>query len=66
MKKERIMIKIFLILLVVSNIYGANIPNIGDVLKEVNPPKIEKKRSEIPSIILEDENKKVFKDGKKY
>ncbi len=65
MKKERIMIKIFLIPLVVSNIYGANIPNIGDVLKEVNPPKIEKKKSEIPSIILEDENKKVFKDGKK-
>jgi len=65
MKKEKIIVKIFLILLVTSNIFGANIPNIGDVLKEVNPPKIEKKKSEIPSIILEDENKKVFKDGKK-
>lgn len=43
MKKEKIIVKIFLILLVASNIYGANIPNIGDVLKEVNPPKIEKR-----------------------
>lgn len=65
MKKEKIIVRIFLNLLVTSNIFGANIPNIGDVLKEVNPPKIEKKKSEIPSIILEDENKKVFKDGEK-
>ncbi|XOB62168.1 ShlB/FhaC/HecB family hemolysin secretion/activation protein [Campylobacterota bacterium DY0563] len=66
MKKEKGMIKISLIfLLLVSNIYGADIPNIGDVLKEVTPPKIDRKKNEIPSITIENEDQRIFKDGKK-
>lgn len=43
-----------------------NVPNIGDALKQVKPPKIEKEKSEIPQIKPQNEQiPKGLEDGKK-
>lgn len=58
--------KISILLATTLSLYAAPIPNIGDVLKEVKPPKIEKKKEVLPALEQEsDEYKKSFKDGKK-
>jgi hemolysin activation/secretion protein len=57
---------ITLSLIASANLYGAQTPNIGTVLKEVKPPKVEKKKEVLPPLQKEDkEYKKVLKGGKK-
>lgn len=48
------------------SLHAVEQPNIGDVIKEVKPPKIEKKKEILPPLKMEDEEyKKTFKEGKK-
>ena len=66
MKNIKIINPIILSLFTCINLYGVDIPTIGDVLKEVKPPKIEKEKKVLPSLQSEDEEyKKVFEDGNK-
>ncbi|XOB62034.1 ShlB/FhaC/HecB family hemolysin secretion/activation protein [Campylobacterota bacterium DY0563] len=66
MKNIKITSLITLSLFATINLYAVEIPNIGDVLKEVTPPKIEKEKKVLPPLQSEDEEyKKVFEDGKK-
>jgi hemolysin activation/secretion protein len=66
MKNIKITSLITLSLFATINLYGVEVPNIGDVLKEVKPPKIEKEKKLLPPLQSEDEEyKKVFEDGKK-
>jgi|TARA_R110002033_G_scaffold87544_3_gene137589 hemolysin activation/secretion protein len=58
--------KTSILLATTLSLYSAPIPNIGDVVKEVKPPKIEKKKEVLPVLQQEsDEYKKSFEDGKK-
>jgi hemolysin activation/secretion protein len=57
---------ITLSLIASANLYGAQTPNIGTVLKEVKAPKVEKKKKILPPLKMEDEAyKKTFKEGEK-
>ncbi|WP_421715477.1 ShlB/FhaC/HecB family hemolysin secretion/activation protein [Arcobacter arenosus] len=58
--------KTSIVLATTLSLYSAPLPNIGDVLKEVKPPQIEKKKEVLPTLQQEsDEYKKSFKDGRK-
>lgn len=48
------------------HVQAVDVPNIGNALKEVKPPKIEKKKRVLPPLEQESkEYKKMFQDGKK-
>ncbi len=48
------------------SLQAASVPNIGDALKQVKPPKIEREKKEIPQIKLQEEQvPKELQDGKK-
>jgi hemolysin activation/secretion protein len=56
--------KTSILLATTLSLYAAPVPNIGDVLKEVKPPKVEKKKELLPPLQQESEEyKKSFKDG---
>ena len=58
--------KTSILLATTLSLYAAPVPNIGDVLKEVKPPKVEKKKELLPPLQQESEEyKKSFKDGRK-
>lgn len=58
--------KTSILLATTLSLYSASIPNIGDALREIKPPKIEKKKTLLPPLEQESEAyKKSFKDGKK-
>ncbi len=58
--------KTSILLATTLSLYSAPVPNIGDVLKEVKPPQIEKKKELLPPLQQESEEyKKSFKDGRK-
>jgi hemolysin activation/secretion protein len=58
--------KTSILLATTLSLYSAPVPNIGDVLKEVKPPKVEKKKELLPPLQQESEEyKKSFKDGRK-
>lgn len=54
---------LFIIILISAK--GVEIPNIGDVLQEVTPSRIEKKQEILPPLEQSKEYEKVFKEGKK-
>ncbi|MGD9554372.1 MAG: ShlB/FhaC/HecB family hemolysin secretion/activation protein [Arcobacteraceae bacterium] len=48
------------------SLHAASVPNIGDALKQVKPPKIEREKKEIPQIKTQEEQvPKELQDGKK-
>jgi len=47
------------------SLQAANVPNIGDALKQVKPPKLKKEKKDIPQIKIEENVPKELKDGKK-
>jgi len=57
---------IIAILLIISvSLHAADIPNIGDVLKQVTPPKVEREKKEIPQIKTQEKQvPKELQDGK--
>jgi len=58
--------KTSILLATTLSLYAAPIPNIGEILNEVKPPKVEKKQAVLPPLQQEsDEYKKSFEDGKK-
>lgn len=58
--------KTSILLATTLSLYSASIPNIGDALREIKPPQIEKKKVPLPPLEQESEEyKKSFKDGKK-
>lgn len=58
--------KTSILLATAVSLYAAQTPNIGNILNEVNPPQIEKKKEVLPALQQESEEyKKSFKDGKK-
>lgn len=62
MKKINI---IALSLITSVSLQAANIPNIGDALKQVTPPKIQEENVELPKLEQKQDIKKILKDGKK-
>ncbi|MGA1940078.1 ShlB/FhaC/HecB family hemolysin secretion/activation protein [Arcobacter sp. YIC-310] len=62
MKKINI---IALSLITSVSLQAANIPNIGDALKQVTPPKIQEQNVELPKLEQKQDIKKILKDGKK-
>jgi hemolysin activation/secretion protein len=58
--------KTSILLATAVSLYAAQTPNIGNILNEVNPPQIEKKKEVLPVLQQESEEyKKSFEDGKK-
>ncbi len=58
--------KTSILLATTLSLYAVQTPNIGNILNEVKPPKIEKKQEVLPPLQQEsDEYKKSFEDGKK-
>jgi hemolysin activation/secretion protein len=58
--------QIFIIVSITSCVFSATPPKIGDIQKEVTPPKIEKKKKILPSLEKQKpKSKKIQKDGKK-
>lgn len=58
--------KILSLILLFTTVYSAPMPNIGDLLHEIKPPNIEKKKEILPPLQQDSEEfKKTFKDGKK-
>jgi len=58
--------KILSLILLFTTVYSASMPNIGDLLHEIKPPNIEKKKEILPPLQQDSEEfKKTFKDGKK-
>ena len=62
MKKTNI---IALSIITSISLQAANVPNIGDALKQVQQPKIKKEKKDIPQIKIEQNVPKELKDGKK-
>lgn len=62
MKKINI---IALSLITSLSLQAANTPNIGDALKQIEPPKLKEKELELPKLEQKQDIKKVLKDGKK-
>lgn len=62
MKKRNI---IALSIITSISLNAANVPNIGDALKQVKPPKLKKEKKDIPQIKIEENVPKELKDGKK-
>ncbi|RYA22328.1 ShlB/FhaC/HecB family hemolysin secretion/activation protein [Malaciobacter halophilus] len=62
MKKRNI---IALSIITSISLNAANIPNIGDALKQVKPPKLKKEKKDIPQIKIEENVPKEVQDGKK-
>ncbi|AXH10402.1 hemolysin secretion/activation protein, ShlB/FhaC/HecB family [Malaciobacter halophilus] len=62
MKKRNI---IALSIITSISLNAANIPNIGDALKQVKPPKLKKEKKDIPQIKIEQNVPKEVQDGKK-
>jgi hemolysin activation/secretion protein len=58
--------KLLSLILLFTTVYSASMPNIGDLLHEIKPPNIEKKKEILPPLQQDSEEfKKTFKDGKK-
>ena len=63
--KNQIIKTITLSLLTSSFLLAANVPNIGDIEKQITPPNIEKEKASIPQIKLQKEYKAPMQDNGK-